>query len=62
MRNLKLVINNNFKKSEKELFFVKEELQTILDLYSKIDAGINPLDEEQSEKNNDESVKSEYDF
>jgi|TARA_B110000914_G_C15417648_1_gene425015 hypothetical protein len=36
MRNLKLVINNNFKKSEKELFFVKEELQTILDLYSKM--------------------------
>ena len=36
MRNLKLVINNNFKKREKELFFVKEELQTILDLYSKM--------------------------
>ena len=36
MRNLKLVINNNFKKIEKELFFVKEELQTILDLYSKM--------------------------
>ena len=42
--------------------FDQDTKDSFLDLYSKIDAGINPLDEEQSEKNNDESVKSEYDF
>ena len=36
MRNLRLIINNNFHKKEKELFFIKEELQTILNLYSKM--------------------------
>ena len=35
MRNIKLVINNNFKK-EKEKFFIKRELQCILDLYAKM--------------------------
>ena len=35
MRNIKLVINNNFKK-EKEKFFVKKELQCILNLYAKM--------------------------
>ena len=36
MKNLKLVINNNFKKKDKEIFFVKKELQSILNLYSKM--------------------------
>ncbi len=35
MKNLKLVINNN-KKDNKEIFFVKKELQTILNLYAKM--------------------------
>ncbi len=36
MRNLKLVVNNNYKSNEKEIFFVKKELQTILNLYGKM--------------------------
>ena len=36
MKELKLVINNNYKKREKEIFFVKKELQSILNLYSKM--------------------------
>ena len=36
MRNLRLVINNNLKKKENEIFFVKKELQTILNLYAKM--------------------------
>jgi len=36
MKNLRLVINNNLKKNEKENFFVKKELQTILNLYAKM--------------------------
>lgn len=36
MKNLKLIINNKFKKKEKEIFFVKKELQTILNLYAKM--------------------------
>jgi len=36
MKNLKLIINNNFKKKDKEIFFVKKELQSILNLYSKM--------------------------
>ena len=36
MKNLKLVVNNDFKKKEKELFFVKKELQTILNLYASM--------------------------
>ena len=35
MKNLKLVINNN-KKNRKQIFFIKKELQDILDLYSKM--------------------------
>ena len=34
-RNLKLVVNNTFKK-DKEKFFVKKELQSILNLYAKM--------------------------
>tara|TARA_Y100000590_G_scaffold241817_1_gene271891 strand:+ start:4115 stop:4453 length:339 start_codon:yes stop_codon:yes gene_type:complete len=34
--NLKLVINNNFKKLEDKYFFEKKELKTILDLYAKM--------------------------
>ena len=34
MKNLKLVINNSQKNKEKEIFFVKKELQTILNLYA----------------------------
>ena len=36
MKELKLIINNNYKKKEKEIFFVKKELQTILNLYGKM--------------------------
>ena len=36
MKKLRLVVNNNFKKREKETFFVKNELQTILNLYAKM--------------------------
>jgi hypothetical protein len=36
MRNLKLVVNNVVKTQEKEIFFVKKELQTILNLYGKM--------------------------
>ena len=35
MKNIKLVINNDFKK-EKEKFFIKKELQSILNLYAKM--------------------------
>ena len=35
MKNLKLIINNDYKK-EKEKFFVKKELQCILNLYAKM--------------------------
>ena len=35
MKNLRLIINNNLNK-EKERFFVKKELQCILDLYAKM--------------------------
>ena len=35
MKNIKLVINNDFKK-EKDKFFIKKELQCILDLYAKM--------------------------
>ena len=34
MKNLKLVINNSQKNKDKEIFFVKKELQTILNLYA----------------------------
>ena len=36
MKNLRLVVNNNLAKREKEIFFVKKELQTILHLYAKM--------------------------
>ena len=37
MRNLKLVVNNvSNNKKDKEIFFVKKELQTILNLYGKM--------------------------
>ena len=35
MKNIKLVINNDFKK-ERERFFIKKELQSILNLYAKM--------------------------
>ena len=35
-RSLKLVINNNNLISESEIFFNKEELKVILNLYSKM--------------------------
>ena len=36
MRNLKLVINNVSSNSNREIFFIKKELQTILNLYGKM--------------------------
>ena len=36
MKNIRLVINNNDQKKEKEKFFVKKELQCILNLYAKM--------------------------
>ena len=36
MRNLKLVVNNTTKNTDREIFFVKKELQTILNLYGKM--------------------------
>ena len=35
MKNIKLVVNNDFKK-EKDKFFIKKELQCILNLYAKM--------------------------
>ena len=35
-RNLKLVVDNSFKKKENKLFFEKKELKNILDLYAKM--------------------------
>jgi hypothetical protein len=35
MKNIKLIINNDFKK-EKEKFFIRRELQCILNLYAKM--------------------------
>ena len=35
-RNLKLVINNQYKKLEEKQFFEKDELKIILDLYAKM--------------------------
>ena len=35
-RNLKLVINNSYKKIEEKQFFEKNELKVILDLYAKM--------------------------
>ena len=36
MRNLKLVVNNISSNNDREIFFVKKELQTILNLYGKM--------------------------
>ena len=36
MKNLRLVINNEKKEKEKKIFFVKKELQSILNLYAKM--------------------------
>ena len=36
MRNLKLVVNNVGKNTDKEIFFIKKELQTILNLYGRM--------------------------
>ena len=36
MRNLKLVVNNVSKHTDREIFFIKKELQTILNLYGKM--------------------------
>ena len=35
MKNIKLIVNNDIKK-DKEKFFIKKELQCILDLYAKM--------------------------
>ena len=35
-KNLKLVVNNNIKVKDKEIFFEKSELKVILDLYAKM--------------------------
>ena len=35
-KNLKLVVNNTFKKLEDKYFFERDELKTILDLYAKM--------------------------
>ena len=36
MKNLKLVVNNVSIKNNREIFFIKKELQTILNLYGKM--------------------------
>ena len=36
MNKIRLVINNEAKKNEKEKFFIKRELQSILNLYAKM--------------------------
>ena len=36
MKNIRLIINNEFQKKEKEKFFVKKEIQCILNLYAKM--------------------------
>ena len=36
MKKIRLIINNDIKKSEKERFFIKRELQCILNLYAKM--------------------------
>ena len=36
MKNIRLVVNNTSQKKEKEKFFIKKELQCILNLYAKM--------------------------
>ena len=36
MNKIRLIINNNIKKNEKQKFFIKKELQCILNLYARM--------------------------
>ena len=36
MKKIRLIVNNDFKKKEREKFFIKKELQCILNLYAKM--------------------------
>ena len=36
MNKIKLVVNNEAKRNEREKFFIKQELQSILNLYAKM--------------------------
>ena len=36
MNKIRLVVNNELKRNEKEKFFIKKELQSILNLYAKM--------------------------
>ena len=36
MKKIRLIINNRYKKKEREKFFIKKELQCILNLYAKM--------------------------
>ena len=36
MKKIRLVINNESKRNEKDKFFIKKELQIILNLYAKM--------------------------
>jgi len=36
LKNIRLVVNNEFQKKDKEKFFVKKELQCILNLYAQM--------------------------
>ena len=36
MNKIKLIINNDIKKNEKQTFFIKKELQSILNLYARM--------------------------
>ena len=36
MSKIKLIVNNDIKKNEKQKFFIKKELQCILNLYAKM--------------------------
>ena len=36
MKKIRLIINNDIKKKEKQRFFIKKELQCILNLYAKM--------------------------
>ena len=36
MKNISLIINNDYKKKEKEKFFIKKELKCILNLYARM--------------------------
>ena len=36
MKKIRLIVNNDFKQKDKEKFFIKKELQSILNLYAKM--------------------------